>query len=238
MARELREFLKAFLYTVWYRPNTARRVLVGPYRGLRFKMSPQLRERMGLYYREYEPEVAAHLRKWVAPEAIVLDVGAHIGVHAIYIARLMENRGRVYAFEAWPDNFRQLQENAALNQAHAVQPVPLAVTAASTTVSLSQGRTSGMHHISRSGEAFSVVANGIDLDSFCNSNEVTPSLLLVDVEGNESDVLEGARAVLSQHRPNIILEHHGHQEKIEAMLREIPYGNIRTINRHTFAWDY
>jgi FkbM family methyltransferase len=237
MTRELRELLKSIACGVWFRPNKARKVLVGPYRGLRFKMSSQLRERMGVYYREYEPDVAAYLRRWVAPGAVVLDVGAHIGIHAMYMAQLMKNRGQVYAFEAWPDNFHQLQENISLNRSHAVKPVHLAVTAGSSTVSFTQGRTSGMHHVSEPGESTSFVVEGIDLDSFCESNGVAPSLLLVDVEGNELDVLEGARATLGRYRPKLILEHHGQGDKIEAALREIPYSNIQVIDRHVFAWD-
>jgi FkbM family methyltransferase len=43
------------------------------------------------------------------------DVGAHVGFYSLVAARRVGERGRVYAFEPEPDNFRLLGENIAEN---------------------------------------------------------------------------------------------------------------------------
>ena len=66
-------------------------------------------------------------RKCIKDNAIVLDIGAHIGVVSIFTATLAKNV-RVYGFEPLKENIELFQENIALNNLqNRVIPVPLAV---------------------------------------------------------------------------------------------------------------
>ena len=42
---------------------------------------------------------------------VVIDVGSHIGYYTLIFAKLVGNEGKVYSFEANPDNFKLLKKN-------------------------------------------------------------------------------------------------------------------------------
>src|SRR6266487_3972549 len=59
----------------------------------------------------YEPEVAAKLKELLRPGMTFCDVGANLGVFALYAARLVGPGGQVFAFEPIPNNYRVLEQN-------------------------------------------------------------------------------------------------------------------------------
>ena len=63
----------------------------------------------------YEVELQAALRELVKPGMTAYDVGANIGYISLILARLVGASGRVYAFEALPENVERLRENLRLN---------------------------------------------------------------------------------------------------------------------------
>jgi hypothetical protein len=46
------------------------------------------------------------------------------------------------------------------------------------------------------------------IDRLCEERGIVPSIVKIDVEGAEADVIRGARATLSAHRPIVCLEVH------------------------------
>jgi FkbM family methyltransferase len=62
----------------------------------------------------------------IMPQDIVVDIGAHIGVFAVWAAQ-QAHQGAVYAYEASRANYDLLVENKRLNQAHNLYPQNLAV---------------------------------------------------------------------------------------------------------------
>jgi FkbM family methyltransferase len=48
----------------------------------------------------------------------------------------------------------------------------------------------------------------LTLDSYCSQNACWPDVVKIDVEGTEMPVLKGARAVLSQKKPKLIVAVH------------------------------
>jgi hypothetical protein len=136
----------------------------------------------------YEYEIHPHLRRLCPPGAHVVDVGGADGVYAIAFAR-MSGRPCV-TFEgdkvAVARIRRHLEANAPA--ARQVTVVPSFVGAASDPV-----------------------ANVIALDAY--DFDEPPSLLKIDVEGAEADVLRGARGLLARHRPHLLVETHGLAEE-------------------------
>jgi len=57
------------------------------------------------------------------------------------------------------------------------------------------------------------------LDAFCQQREIRPDVIKMDVEGAELAVLEGAREVLSEARPLLIVS--VHPRHIEALGRNV-----------------
>lgn len=186
---KLRNALSLMAKVLWFRQGAVRRPWFGPYRGICFVITPQLQTRMVIFRAAYEPQVTDFLRRAVLPNTVLLDVRAHVGIHALFMARLLRGRGAVYAFEAWPENFVTLQENVKANPQLAKQLVlvPLAVGSQCGKARVVKGTTDGRHHLGHGNGEMSVCMT--PLDRFTSYERVCPSLVLVDMEGAELDVL-------------------------------------------------
>ena len=76
----------------------------------------------------WEPFETELFEQALAPGMVVFCLGAHIGYYALLAARRVGPRGRVYAFEPSPENFRLLVKNVEANGYRNVIPVPKAVS--------------------------------------------------------------------------------------------------------------
>lgn len=140
----------------------------------------------------------------------VAVVGAHVGVHAVYLGRLVGGNGRVYAFEPWLANYDELVTNARLNQMQLVVSVSLALSDQTGVAVMVEGGSSGRYALA----AEEPVAGGrvvrrSTLDRTVGDAHV--DLLLVDTEGHELNVLRGGESLIEQCRPAIVLENHGRE---------------------------
>jgi len=68
-------------------------------------------------------------RKMIKPEMNVLECGANLGYYALMEAAIVGSKGKVYAIEPIPENFRILKKNIELNNfGHIIEPYNLAVS--------------------------------------------------------------------------------------------------------------
>jgi len=160
------------------------------------------------------------LTRHLKPGDCFYDVGAHIGFYSLIAARLVGPAGHISAFEPDPKNAETLRENASRNGFSAVCVVCAAVSDGDEVV---QFRRSGQDGPSRmsgmmvrenlpgtpGSEIFSCSA--VSLDSICASHR-TPNLVKIDVEGAELRVLDGARSLLGQNKPVLIIEIHDQKD--------------------------
>jgi FkbM family methyltransferase len=165
----------------------------------------------------YESDVRAALEALVRPGWTCADVGAHHGLITRELARLVGPTGRVIAFEAHPENVRELQWVVAADHLdERVRVENLAVTDGSRSrVGLHPGRRHASAEWNIVGTdlegrptppEFEVAATS--LDAFFESDEVAVDLVKIDVEGAEKQVLEGMRRLLRERRPELVLEFH------------------------------
>ena len=56
-----------------------------------------------------------HLKRLLARDSLVVDIGSNFGYYAIHLARLLGGDSRAIAFEPMPRNFARLSRNIALN---------------------------------------------------------------------------------------------------------------------------
>ena len=155
----------------------------------------------------WEPHIVRGLEEHVAPGSVALDVGAYIGTHALLMGRLAGPRGRVYAFEPQRKVYRELRRNIELNGLANVTALRYAVGAETRIVEMNPPREIGVVEASGNrlvgkalGEGGVAVGAGGDraemrpLDSFGFGSV---SLLKIDVEGFEDEVLAGAERLIS-----------------------------------------
>jgi FkbM family methyltransferase len=134
------------------------------------------------------------------PGDVVLDLGAHVGVVSIYLAKRHPEIG-IIAFEPVPENFKRLERNLAAHRVANVIPVPAAVTGDGEVVTL-YGRLDN-----NSGGASAFVPNGgvayqapaLTLAQIFERYRLSRvRLLKLDVEGAEYDILEAGADYLSR----------------------------------------
>jgi len=211
----------------------------GLYAGLVLEIGPQMSSRMIVFYDAYEPEVSELLKRIVRPGMVVYDVGAHVGIHALYMAKQLKRQGVVYAFEAWPDNYAVLERNVARNRGRVAEIVPVlgAVGDHGGVAGVSRGASDGQHHLTQTGERVDHEVQSITLDGFCRDHEQQPAVILMDVEGRELDALRGAKQLLENYHPKLILEHHGPERaaRLVDWLFSMHYQVERLGGRHLYA---
>jgi FkbM family methyltransferase len=169
-----------------------------------------------IYLGFYERQTSAALGRLVRPGSLVLDIGANIGAHTLTLAHLVGASGRVLAFEPTDYAFTKLSRNLALNPELARRvsayhcflagadagPVPSAIYS-----SWPLAHEAGLHakHLGR--EMKTEAARARSIDSVLTEVADRPvSLVKLDVDGFECDVLKGATKLLSDTRPIFVME--------------------------------
>ena len=60
-------------------------------------------------------EIPDEVKNAVFSGQTIIDVGASIGIYTIFFAKMVGEKGKVYAFEPEPNNFELLKKNIAIN---------------------------------------------------------------------------------------------------------------------------
>ena len=155
--------------------------------------------RKGIYW---ESTIGILIRLFTRPDTIAVDLGAHIGIHTLVMSRKVGPEGLVIAFEPQFKIFRELHYNLNLNDcSHNVIALRNAVGDTQGVCELGERNPSneGGTSIGHGGDT----AYMVSLDSL-NLNNI--SLIKMDVESYEINVLRGAKQTLMRNKPVVILE--------------------------------
>ena len=146
-------------------------------------------------------------------KSCVLDVGAHIGLVTLPMSRAVGDQGRVFAFEPAAANLTSLRDHLKLNNIDNVTVIEALVgaTEQQAVKFFEQPRAAGQNAfaIKKNPELYNETQRPqVTLDGYCRIHDLAPEVIKIDVEGGEIGVLQGARAVLADHRPLVILSVH------------------------------
>lgn len=151
--------------------------------------------RTGHYFEEV---ILEELVRRVRVSGIVVDAGAHIGNHTVYFARHLRHLA-IHAFEPWPANLALLRRN--VTQFASVVVHGFALSDRSHLIHLEEDANLG--HV-RVVDVGGYAVDASPLDAVGLPSGVT--LLKVDVEGHEPQVLAGAAETIARDRPLILVE--------------------------------
>jgi FkbM family methyltransferase len=161
-----------------------------------------------------------HLRSFLRPGDVAIDIGAHTGDTAVPMAIALGPTGLVVAVEPNPYVFPVLEKNATLNRQQAViVPLNFAVTERPEPIEFTysdSGFCNGGRHEGvsrwRHAHAFRLTVRGENLASHLAANLAETAgrirFIKVDAEGGDRRVLESMASVIDRERPFLRAEVH------------------------------
>ncbi|MDJ1468338.1 FkbM family methyltransferase [Xanthocytophaga flava] len=133
---------------------------------------------------------------------VVLECGGHHGLTAVLLSKWIGQNGRLLTFEPNPDNVGILHKNLEINSAKNVQVIAKAVGAAPGKIMISH--SSSNSYILKGSEHNGINVDVVTADSYL---ALKPTVLKIDVEGFEVEVLKGAQGLLKT-LPKLVIEVH------------------------------
>lgn len=206
------------------------------YDRFRWTAASARRNRLTREYEPLQPFFLLELAKKAGCKTF-LDVGANIGAYSLF-ATLAPTVQKIVAFEADPETSRELRANVALNELDNVIEIQAkAVSSAPGRLSFGiAGKFSGASGVidtsihSRSTFSKEVTVEAITLDELFPEPAASPLCIKIDVEGHESAVIDGARAMLTANKAVIQVE--GYEEaggSNSRKLEELGYFRLTAI---------
>jgi FkbM family methyltransferase len=180
----------------------------------------------------WEPSITSYLEASLEPGDVMIDVGANIGYYALLAAERAGPTGRVYAIEASPSIFRELERNIARNSWRTIVPLNFAVIEASRLVSVhmhdptNRGRATVLDQLAAAApHPVETNVEGRKLSDIVPDEALRAARFIkIDVEGAEWLVVAGLRDRLAHLSPRaeILLE-------IDADAIEALGGSLRAL---------
>lgn len=202
-------------------------LLYGPYWSLVYRLSDEtvehtvagqtiafritsIEELKRFYRLAGEEEIVRRILESVEPSDTFYDIGANVGTYTCFAASKL-GPGQTVAFEPEPRNVARLQQNLDLNRLDAeILEVALTDTDGTVHLELSGDEVGeGEHAIAASGGENTITVDAARGDSVIDDRGLRPpTVLKIDVEGAELDVLRGMRETLREHCRLVYVEVH------------------------------
>jgi FkbM family methyltransferase len=180
----------------------------------------------GVITGEHERQVQEALRRTVTSGDVVWDVGANIGMLSLVAARMVGPTGHVVALEPDAQSAAAIRANAQAN-GMTVDVREQAATARTGDVELIVVEDRLWSRIASVGEhglqSERRTVAGIALDDL---DAPAPTLIKIDVEGAELEVLDGMTRLLAEVRPVVLCEMHGKNAEFVAKMQAAGYAVI------------
>ena len=170
-------------------------------------------------YGEFSPGETALFAQLVASGSLVIDVGANIGAHTLFLAQTTGPRGTVFAIEPQRVVYQLLCTNMALNEVgnvHAIRAGAGRAPGRAFVPIMDYARPEnfgGVALVDSGGEAVEIVTiDSLQLPA-CH-------FIKIDVEGHEQSVIAGAAATIARFQPVLYVENDRRQSSA-ALIRQI-----------------
>lgn len=169
-------------------------------------------QRQIFFFGAYEPIDSYLFWLLLEPEMVVVDGGANVGQYSLLAAAKVGARGGVHAFEPIPETFVCLKKNLTANSLANVTANNLALWNSEETVHLGMPDDMvdnlGSYTVGAADSSSgSIEASAVSLDTYAATHALRRlDVIKLDIEGAETFALRGARTVLEEFRPTILME--------------------------------
>jgi len=163
---------------------------------------------------------------------VFIDVGANIGAYTLIASEIPA--AIVVSLEPVPAAFAKLQRNIVLNRRENVQALNVGASREPGTLTMTCKGASPVNRVVApgAGSTDTIVVRMDTMDAICQRLTLVPSLIKIDVEGHEPEVLAGASQCLSACQACIV--ENGDRPSIISLMRE--HGMIGPLYyRHSTA---
>jgi len=155
----------------------------------------------------FEYETIKLFEKVVQNGSVVYDIGAHVGFYTLLASELVDENGKVIAFEPVSRNLWHLKKHLEMNNCANVIVIEAAVSDKGGVSSFNEGSDSSTGHLSKDGN---LKVATVSIDELVTTGKIPPpNYMKIDVEGAEFLVLKGAKLTLTRYSPKIFLATHG-----------------------------
>lgn len=163
----------------------------------------------------YEAENFEFLSESCKSGAVIIDIGAHIGLFSVIASQVTGKTGKVYAFEPAPSTYALLQKTIVINhEEQIIESFQKAVGKENGKITffISDDQADNSNSLVNYKEDRSL--HGIDvavtsIDNFVKEKNISKlDFIKIDVEGAEYDTLQGAVNTLKNLKPVCIVAIH------------------------------
>jgi len=198
----------------------------------------------------YEPAVTLLLERLAACKHTFLDVGSHLGYFSILFASVPGNEA--VAIELDPSNFRALSRGVEAQPGEVrarIRALNVGISDEPGSIDLPRSRALDSSH--RIGGKLDDPTESVrvpltTIDRLAVDLRLFPDVIKIDVEGFEVHALRGARSVLANERPLLLMEVHpariaGEGESVSdliAILHDASYKCYRFLEHRASAGSY
>jgi FkbM family methyltransferase len=164
--------------------------------------------RLTYYFGVSEPELFRVYNEFLRPRMTIVDAGANIGLHSLFFSKRVGEEGKIYAFEPAKMIFRRMMEHIQNNHVTNIEGLCLALGAKQGSAEIVDNKNDTSRTFLRpslSNSDTTSTAAVETLDTFAKVRGLEKiDFLKIDVEGFESEILEGALSLLSRQAIKVI----------------------------------
>jgi len=206
--QQAKDSFKFLLEMILGTQTRVHRIPLGPIRGRKIVMSPQISLRMWLGIDE--PWIARLSQKLLRPSNVVYDLGAHIGYTTVLFAHALKGTGAVHAFEILPSTAEYLQKTVEANGFENVTIHVVGLGAEDAVYDLPVGPTAMTSLRAKKLEGQKCEQGKVvKLDNYWREKGLPlPTLIKMDIERAEIDCLMGSLKLIDACRPTLIIAFH------------------------------
>jgi FkbM family methyltransferase len=156
----------------------------------------------------WEPQTTKLLLHFSQQAKVVIIAGAYFGDQAIPIANNIKNTGTCYTFEPNTGNSNLIIENAQINNLNNIVINNLALWNKPDVYLTFEGADALASTIEKT-DGTDADLKTTTIDNFISQENIEAlNLLMIDVEGSETKVLQGAEQSIEKYKPVIVFETH------------------------------